>query len=111
MFSRGTVRGPFGPRRIDAMQIRRQRLAVALGAVVWCAAGATLVTDVGAETPRPTPQVSPVHERGPETGANEKEPDTGLPEVGVGRSMGSAKSSGDEGGTAAGMPGKGPDGK
>ena len=94
------------------MTMRRQSLALVLGTMLTtCCAGATLATDARAETPAPTPQVSPVHERGPETGANEKEPKTGLPEVGVGRAMGAVKGSGDEGGTAAGMPGKGPTAK
>lgn len=93
------------------MRIRRQRFAVALGAAVMCAASATCVTGACAETPAPTPRPSPVHERGAEAGRNEQEPKTGLPEVGVGRSMGAVKSSGDEGGTAAGMPGKGPNQK
>jgi hypothetical protein len=94
------------------MRIRHQRFAVALGATaLWLAGGTLAAAPAGAETTAPTPQVSPVHQRGSETGANEKEPDTGLPEVGVGRSTGAAKGSGDAGGTAAGMPGKGPDGR
>lgn len=36
------------------------------------------------------------------------DPATGADEVGIGRATGNMKSSGDEGGTAAGMPGKGP---
>ncbi len=49
----------------------------------------------------PTPDVSPgaVRERDRVSGADE---------VGIGRSTGAVKSSGDEGGTAAGMPGKAP---
>lgn len=48
----------------------------------------------------PTPAASP--------GARAADdPVSGAPEVGVGHSTGAVKSSGDEGGTAAGMPGKG----
>lgn len=92
------------------VQIRVWSTAATL-ALLAGGASVTLPRDGHAETPRPTPQVSPVHERGPEAGAHEREPKTGLPEVGVGRAMGAVKSSGDEGGTAAGMPGKGPDAK
>ncbi len=37
-----------------------------------------------------------------------RDPASGAKEVGVGRATGSVKSSGDEGGTAAGMPNRGP---
>ena len=48
----------------------------------------------------PSPAASPV--------ARDRDPVSGAPEVGIGRATGNVKSSGDEGGTAAGMPGKGP---
>jgi hypothetical protein len=41
-------------------------------------------------------------------GATETDPPSGAPVVGVGRAHNAVKSSGDEGGTAAGMPGNGP---
>ncbi len=51
------------------------------------------------ESPRPavTPAAKAAHD-----------PTSGADEVGVGRATGNVRSSGDEGGTAAGMPGKGP---
>jgi hypothetical protein len=55
-----------------------------------------------ADKASPAPAQSP--------GATTKsDPASGAPEVGIGRSTGAVKSSGDEGGTAAGMPGKGPE--
>ena len=48
----------------------------------------------------PTPAKSPA-------AATKNDPASGAPEVGIGRATGAVKSSGDEGGTAAGMPGKG----
>lgn len=48
----------------------------------------------------PTPAATPV--------ARSSDPASGAPEVGIGRATGSVKGSGDEGGTAAGMPNKGP---
>lgn len=50
--------------------------------------------------PSPTPMVSP--------GTTERDRESKAPEVGIGRSTGAVKASGDEGGTAAGMPGKAP---
>ena len=50
----------------------------------------------------PTPAKSPA-------AATKNDPASGAPEVGIGRATGAVKSSGDEGGTAAGMPGKGPE--
>lgn len=47
----------------------------------------------------PTPAASP--------GRRADDPVSGAPEVGVGRATGAVKGSGDEGGTAAGMPGRG----
>lgn len=47
----------------------------------------------------PTPAASP--------GRRADDPVSGAPEVGVGRATGAVKGSGDEGGTAAGMPGGG----
>lgn len=41
-------------------------------------------------------------------GTTERDRESKAPEVGIGRSTGAVKSSGDEGGTAAGMPGKAP---
>ena len=50
----------------------------------------------------PSPAKSPA-------AATKNDPASGAPEVGIGRATGAVKSSGDEGGTAAGMPGKGPE--
>jgi hypothetical protein len=50
----------------------------------------------------PTPAKSPAV-------TTETDPASGAAEVGIGRSTGAVKGSGDEGGTAAGMPGKGPE--
>ena len=49
----------------------------------------------------PTPEMSP-------GAGGERDRESRAPEVGIGRSTGAVKSSGDEGGTAAGMPGKAP---
>jgi hypothetical protein len=49
--------------------------------------------------------VSPSPAKSPGTAQND--PASGEPGIGIGRSTGAVKSSGDEGGTAAGMPGKG----
>ena len=54
----------------------------------------------GSRAASPTPEMSP--------GTNQPDRATGADEVGIGRSTGAVKSSGDEGGTAAGMPGKAP---
>ena len=51
---------------------------------------------------------SPSPARSP-AAATKNDPASGAPEVGIGRATGAVKSSGDEGGTAAGMPGKGPE--
>ena len=53
----------------------------------------------------PTPEMSP----GAPGVGSERDRESRAPEVGIGRSTGAVKSSGDEGGTAAGMPGKGPE--
>jgi hypothetical protein len=50
----------------------------------------------------PSPMASP--------GTAERDRESKAPEVGIGRSTGAVKASGDEGGTAAGMPGKAPGG-
>jgi len=49
----------------------------------------------------PTPEMSP-------GAGTERDRASGADEVGIGRATGTVKSSGDEGGTAAGMPGKAP---
>jgi hypothetical protein len=54
------------------------------------------------EAASPKPAVSPAAKK-------EHDAATGADEVGIGRSVGAVKSSGDDGGTAAGMPGKGPE--
>jgi hypothetical protein len=55
----------------------------------------------GSRGAQPTPAASP--------GKRANDPVSGAPEVGVGRATGNVKSSNDEGGTAAGMPGRGAD--
>ena len=87
--------------------------ALSLLGAVGLLAGVVGVTGVGAEgtmgnsamaegnrAASPSPMVSP--------GTTERDRESKAPEVGIGRSTGAVKSSGDEGGTAAGMPGKAP---
>jgi len=89
------------------------RRALSLLGAVGLVAGVVGVTRAGAEgtvansgmaqdsrAASPTPMVSP--------GTTERDRDSKAPEVGIGRSTGAVKASGDEGGTAAGMPGKAP---
>lgn len=84
------------------------RRALSLLGAVGLVAGVAGVTAVGAEgtmaegnrAASPTPIVSP--------GTTERDRESKAPEVGIGRSTGAVKASGDEGGTAAGMPGKAP---
>jgi hypothetical protein len=76
---------------------------------------ATVVMGVGILVPaawaeqekKATPAASPHPAVSPGTAGTD--PATGAPVIGVGRAHNAVKSSGDEGGTAAGMPGKGPD--
>jgi hypothetical protein len=76
----------------------------AVAAVLLCAGvvGANERARDGCTAASPTPATSPA-------AATQNDPASGAPEVGIGRSTGAVKSSGDEGGTAAGMPGKGPE--
>lgn len=84
------------------------RRALSLLGAVGLVAGVVGVTGVGAEgtmaqdnrASSPTPMVSP--------GTTERDRESKASEVGIGRATGAVKSSGDEGGTAAGMPGKAP---
>jgi hypothetical protein len=87
-----------------------QRRAVRFGAIVVTMLFAspvggnegTLTDSVRAQGNRavsPSPATSP--------GVSQHDRGTGEPEVGIGRATGAVKSSGDEGGTAAGMPSKG----
>ncbi len=57
--------------------------------------------DGGTKEASPHPAVTPVAKTA-------HDPASGADEIGVGRATGAVKSSGDEGGGAAGMPGKGP---
>jgi hypothetical protein len=71
----------------------------------------TVATVASAETARMGggPQVaSPKPAVSPAAKSQDHDRATGADEVGIGRSVGAVKSSGDEGGTAAGMPGKAP---
>ncbi len=61
----------------------------------------------GAEHHEPHANASP--QPGATPVARDRDPASGAPGIGVGRADGAVKSSGDEGGTAAGMPGNGPD--
>jgi hypothetical protein len=56
----------------------------------------------------PEPDGPGAPERGA-SGLRERDAASGADEVGIGRSTGGVRSSGDEGGTAAGMPGGGPE--
>ena len=89
------------------------RRALSLLGAAGLLAGVAGVSAVGAEgttansamaqgnrASSPSPMVSP--------GTTERDRVSGSDEVGIGRSTGAVKSSGDEGGTAAGMPGKAP---
>lgn len=89
------------------------RRALSLLGAVGLLAGVAGVSAVGAEgtvgnsamaqgsrAASPSPMVSP--------GTAERDRESKADEVGVGRATGAVKSSGDEGGTAAGMPGKAP---
>jgi hypothetical protein len=91
------------------------RRAFSLLGAVGLLAGVVGATAVGAEGTKansvmaqgnraasPSPMVSP--------GTTERDRESKAPEVGIGRSTGAVKASGDEGGTAAGMPGKAPGG-
>jgi hypothetical protein len=71
-------------------------------AVSTAAAAETQRTDGGTSAASPKPAVTPAAK-------TDHDAATGADEVGIGRSVGAVKSSGDEGGTAAGMPGKGPE--
>lgn len=82
--------------------VRLGALAVTLLAMPALANEGVMGDSVRAQGNRaasPTPAASP--------GARASDPASGAPEVGVGRATGNVKSSGDEGGTAAGMPGRG----
>lgn len=84
--------------------VRLAVLAVTLLAIPALANEGTMGDSVRAQGNRaasPTPAASP--------GTRARDPVSGAPEVGVGRATGNVKSSGDEGGTAAGMPGRGPE--
>jgi hypothetical protein len=84
--------------------------SVRYGAMLLAAATAAIAEaaepggmEAGTRAASPIPAVTPV--------ARQRDPETGAEEIGIGRATGAVKSSGDEGGTAAGMPGKGPGGQ
>ena len=83
-----------------------RRRAVRFGALILTLAVATVASaesswDGKAGEASPNPGATPAAKKAHDTA-------TGADEVGIGRSVGAVKSSGDEGGTAAGMPGQGP---
>jgi hypothetical protein len=82
--------------------VRFGALALTLAMATAAAAESSWDGKAGAASPNPgaTPAAKKAHDAA-----------TGADEVGIGRSVGAVKSSGDEGGTAAGMPGKGPNDK
>ena len=75
--------------------------ALVLTLAVSTVAGAESSFDGKAGEPTPNPGATPALKKAHDAA-------TGADEVGIGRSVGAVKSSGDEGGTAAGMPGKAP---
>lgn len=84
---------------------RAVRIGATMGALILTVSTSALAEpnrmDGGTREASPKPAVSPAAKK-------DHDAATGADEVGIGRATGAVKSSGDEGGTAAGMPGKGP---